>query len=156
MLRLIALLLALFSFLSPQLEGYCSAGADIAMEEILENEIDFYAFVSFSIPETTLKEISNHLERIGGSFVFRGMPNGSFKDFILKVKELRDKGILANALVDPDLFNEYGVTVVPTFLYIPPPKASEAFREDTSSPKYKKIVGNVSVPWALREMGVEL
>lgn len=161
------LIVITFAFLSifsgsKALNACCGSSDAFEMDDRSLEEEEFYAFVSFSIPESSLKEISKHLERIGGSFVFRGMPNGSFNAFILKVKELREKDILAPILVDPDLFNEYAVTEVPTFVYLLPSREilsaeelSRAF-EDTSYPKYKKIVGNVSVPFVLREMGVEL
>jgi conjugal transfer pilus assembly protein TrbC len=130
-------------------------GTDFAIEK----EPEFFAFVSLSIPETTLKQMSKELERIGGSFVFRGMPNDSFNEFIKKVMHFRELGILAPILVDPDAFAEYSVTEVPTFVYLPPSEeilsAEELSRasEDTSYPKYKKIVGNVSIPYALEKMG---
>ena len=125
----------------------------------VEKEPEFFAFVSLSITETTLKQMSKELERIGGAFVFRGMPNDSFSDFIKKVLHFREQGILAPILVDPDAFSEYNVTEVPTFVYLPPStetlsaeELSRAF-EDMSYPKYKKIVGNVSIPYALDKMG---
>ena len=116
------------------------------------------------MPKSTLKEISNHIEKIGGTFVFRGFPKGSFSEFLKEVVALRALDINAHITINPDLFEDYSVTVVPTFVYLPPSKASEAFgraevrssaSEDTPSLEYKKIVGNVSVPWALREMGAQ-
>ena len=127
--------------------GYSCCGAasddDFSLDYDVEKETEFYAFVSLSMPKNTLKEISNHLEKIGGVFVFRGLPGGSFANFVSEVAGLRDLEINANISIDPDLFEDYGVEVVPTFVYV---------KEDD----FKKIVGNVSVPWALREMGVEL
>ena len=113
------------------------------------------------MPKNTLKEISKHLEKIGGVFVFRGLPGGSFTDFVQEIAVLRSLDINANIQIDPDLFEDYGVEVVPTFVYLPPKKSeaigraealSRAF-EDTPYPEYKKIVGNVSVPWALKRDG---
>jgi len=130
--------------------GYgCCGAEDLDMDFQPEKETEFYAFVSMSMPKATLKEISEHLERIGGSFVLRGLPGGSFTDFIQEVSTLRRMDIKANIQINPDLFEDYSVTAVPTFVYLPPKKNEEI-------PEYKKIVGNVSVPWALREMGVEL
>ena len=139
--------------------GYgCCGAEDLDLDVQPEKETEFYAFVSMSMPKATLKEISEHLERIGGSFVLRGLPGGSFTDFIQEVAVLRRMDINAKIQIDPDLFEDYSVTAVPTFVYLPP-KNSEALKrafEDTPYPEYKKIVGNVSVPWALRKMGVEL
>lgn len=138
----------------------CCGAEDLDIDFQTEKETEFFACISMSMPKTALKEISKHLERIGGSFVLRGLPGGSFNEFILMVQELRSMDINANIQIDPDLFEECNVEEVPTFIYFPPSKASEASSaemlsrafDDTSYPKYKKIVGNVSVPWALREM----
>lgn len=141
----------------------CCRSEDFDLEgEIPSQETRFFACISMSMPNTTIKEISNHLESIGGSFVLRGFPGNSFNEFILKVQQLRSMGINANIQIDPDLFDECDVEVVPTFLYFPHHKKSEALSaealsrasEDTSYLKYKKVVGNVSVPWVLREIGV--
>ena len=126
-----------------------------------EKETSFFVCISMSMPKTTLKEISDYLERIGGSFVLQGLLGGSFNQFILMIQDLRSSGINANIQIDPDLFEECNVKEVPTFIYFPPSEASEASSaemlsrafEGTSYPKYKKIVGNVSVRWAFREMG---
>ena len=142
----------------------CCGAKNLDMDFQPEKETEFYAFVSMSMPKATLKEISEHLEHVGGSFVLRGLPGGSFTDFVQEVAILRSMDINANIQIDPDLFEDYSVTAVPTFVYLPPKKSEAIGRvevlkrafEDAPYPEYKKIVGNVSVPWALREMGVEL
>jgi len=150
---------AIFAFLMSFQSLHACCSIDEGIDFPIEKEPEFFAFVSLSIPETSLKQMSKELERIGGSFVFRGMPNDSFNDFIKKVLHFREQGILAPILVDPDAFSEYNVTEVPTFVYLPPSietlSTEELSRasEDTSYPKYKKIVGNVSIPYALEKMG---
>lgn len=142
--------------------GSCCGLENMDYEIEMEEEPRFLAFVSLSIPETSFYEMSKHLERIGGQFVFRGMPNNSFHEFIAMIMDFRQKGILAPITIDPDSFEEYEVVEVPTFVLLPPSreilsakKLSRAF-EDTSLNSYKKIVGNVSIPYALQEMGEEL
>jgi len=100
----------------------------------------FFACISFSVPEESWKQISHHLEKIGGEFVLKGFPNNSFEDFLKKVMDMRQKGILAPITIDPSLFEEYNIETVPTFILV----KEEGF---------KKVVGNVSVPYALEEMG---
>ena len=124
--------------------GCCGASDDdFSLNFDIEKETEFYAFVSLSMPKNTLKEISNHIEKIGGTFVFRGLPGGSFANFVGEVAGLRALDINTNITIDPDLFEDYGVEVVPTFVYV---------KDDA----FEKIVGNVSVLWVFREMGVEL
>ena len=128
----------------------------------IEEEPSFLAFVSLSVPEASLKEMSKHLEKIGGQFIFRGMPNNSFEDFLKVVMDFREKGILAPILVDPESFEEYGVTEVPTFVLISPSieilnaEGLSRASEDMPNRKYKKIVGNVSIPYVLGKMGSDL
>jgi conjugal transfer pilus assembly protein TrbC len=121
----------------------CCGADELDIDFSVEKDEKLYVFVSMSIPENTLKEISQHIEPIGGSFVFRGLPGGSFPAFTKRVSELRKVGISADLQIDPDLFEDYQVEAVPTFVYV---------KDDD----HKKIVGNVSVPWALREMGVSI
>lgn len=106
-----------------------------------KEEPTLLAFVSLSIPESSLKEMSKHLEKIGGQFIFRGMPKGSFEEFLKVVMDFREKGILVPILVDPESFEEYGVTEVPTFVYV-------------EGENFKKVVGNVSIPYALKNLKI--
>lgn len=158
MLRLIMLLLFITSSYGFT-EDCCGRGLDTDhAHEMQGEEASFLAFVSLSIPEASLKEMSKHLERIGGQFVFRGLPNNSFEDFLKVVMDFREKGIFAPILVDPESFEEYGVTEVPTFVLSSPSReilnaeglsrASEAMLNE----KHKKVVGNVSIPYALEIM----
>lgn len=121
-------------------ETCCGRGFDeVHTQFSLEEERLFLAFVSLSIPEASLQDMSKHLEQVGGQFIFRGMPKGSFEGFLKLVMDFREKGILAPILIDPESFEEYGVTEVPTFVYV-------------EGEKFKKVVGNVSVPYAFEKL----
>ncbi|MEM1409589.1 MAG: type-F conjugative transfer system pilin assembly protein TrbC, partial [Pseudomonadota bacterium] len=85
------------------------------------------AFVSSSVPLPTLRAYAEQLEKVGGHFVFRGVPGGMskitpFVEYSLDVLrldpfckgpdcEVRNVGIL----IDPLLFRSSGVTRVPAF-----------------------------------------
>ena len=133
-MRRLRILLLLFVASSIFGEICCSRSG-----ELEDTTPSFFAFISFSIPESSLKEMSMHLEKIGGQFVLRGMPNNSFEDFLKKVMELREKGILAPITIDPDRFEEYGIEAVPTFVLV-------------KDKGFKKVVGNVSIPYAIEKM----
>ena len=149
--KLILSLLVMFVASYGFAESCCGKGVDT--DFAIEEDPAFLAFVSLSIPEASLKEMSKHLEKIGGQFIFRGMPNNSFEDFLKTVMEFREKGILAPILVDPESFEEYGVTEVPTFVFIPPSRETlnaEAYSnasEDMPPEGFKKIIGNVCQTW---------
>ncbi|MDB2613580.1 type-F conjugative transfer system pilin assembly protein TrbC [Chlamydiales bacterium] len=97
---------------------------------------DILVFISFSMPDSSLFEISRDLQKVGGSFVLIGLPNHSFINFAQKVMDLRDKGINVEIQIDPKSFQKYQVKEVPTFVM-----------KDGSS--YDKIVGNISLDKAL-------
>ncbi len=115
-------------------ESCCSREFD--MDLYHNEEPTFLAFVSLSLPEASFKEISSHLEKIEGQFVFRGIPNHSFEGFLKVIIGFREKGILAPIIVDPESFEEYDVTEVPTFVLI-------------QGKTFKKVIGNVSIPYVL-------
>jgi|GEM_PF-1897477 conjugal transfer pilus assembly protein TrbC len=96
-----------------------------------------YIFISFSVPEESLKELSYGLEKIGGSFVIRGLPQNSFRAFFEKTKSLKEKGISAPILIDPEAFENFNIERVPTFAL----KSGESF---------EKYEGNVPLRDALR------
>ncbi len=104
-----------------------------------EEEPSFFAFVSFSMPESLWFEMSKGLEENGGTFVLRGMPNNSFQEFAIKLLEYRKKGINAPINIDPDAFEEYQITSVPTFVL-------------DEGRGYRKIEGNVSISYALKKL----
>ena len=129
--------IGLLFFLSASLFGNCCSQDS----EFIENqEPTFFAFVSFSMPEALWIQMSRELERIGGSFILRGMPNNSFQDFLSKAMDLRKRGVDVPIRIDPDSFEKYGVTAVPTFVLL----KEEGF---------EKVVGNVSIAYALEKMG---
>lgn len=96
-----------------------------------------YIFISFSVPEESLKELSYGLEKTGGFFVIRGLPQNSFREFFEKTKSLKEKGILAPILIDPEAFENFNIERVPTF----------ALKNGESFEKYE---GNIPLSDALR------
>ncbi|MEM7174335.1 MAG: type-F conjugative transfer system pilin assembly protein TrbC [Chlamydiota bacterium] len=104
-----------------------------------QEETGFFAFVSFSMPDSLWLEMSKGLEENGGTFVIEGIPNDDFQNFLEKVFDFRKMGILAPISIDPDAFEEYQITAVPTFVL----EQKKGFR---------KVVGNVSVDYALRKL----
>jgi len=94
-------------------------------------------FISFSVPEESLKELSYGLEKTGGVFVIRGLPHNSFREFFEKTKSLKEKGILAPILIDPEAFENFNIERVPTF----------ALKNGESFEKYE---GNIPLSDSLR------
>ena len=105
-------------------------------------DTDFFAFISLSMPEQVLLEMSKGLVENGGAFVLQGLPNNSFEELILVIFEFRKKGIEAPVTVDPYAFEKYQVTSVPTFVL-------------EQARGYRKVVGNVTVDYALKTLREE-
>ncbi len=73
------------------------------------------AFVSFSMPEKSLKAILEQVDSVGGAVVLRGLVNNSFRDTAAVVAGLAGENGPGFG-VDPRLFDKYGVTGVPVFV----------------------------------------
>lgn len=92
-------------------------------------------FVSFFIPLETLRTLAIQVNQVGGKVVFRGLVNGSFKQTAEKIKDLQ-----MEVIIDPTLFDEYQVKVVPTFVL------------RNAKEEHDQLSGNVSLEYALEQM----
>lgn len=92
-------------------------------------------FVSSSMSQNFLKELFKDAEKIGAKLIFRGLINNSFKETYTYFKETE-----INADIDPSKFDDYQVTVVPTFILT-----------DAKGEQYDRLQGNVSIVEALTQ-----
>lgn len=104
----------------------------------LAEEYNVYIAMTFDLPQSVWIEYSQTLEKIGGCFVVRGLPNDSFNDFAKKVKHLRDRGVSAAIQLNPKMFEKFQIDLSPTILLVD--------RE-----KYDKVSGTVSILYALEQ-----
>lgn len=110
--------------------GGCFEGAPV------EVEYHLLVFISFSMPEASLLSFAKELETYGGAFVIRGLPSNSFAEFFNKLNHLKEIGMDAPILIDPDSFEEHEVMEVPTIIL----KGEKTFN---------KIAGNIPISYAL-------
>jgi type-F conjugative transfer system pilin assembly protein TrbC len=96
-------------------------------------EANLYIFVSFSIPKETLKALAHEAEKQKGILVIRGLIDNSF---VKTAKVLQEIGV--GVILDPTLFKEYDVKVVPTFM-------------QKHKNVYQRIAGNISLAYALEK-----
>jgi len=101
-------------------------------------DYSFYLLMTFDLPESLWREYSTVLEKVGGAFAVRGLPNDSFIEFTKKIKELRKKGITAPIQLNPNLFEKYQVELSPTILLLDGNHAD-------------RITGTVSIDYALEQ-----
>ena len=99
----------------------------------LDQESAFYVFVSFSMPKDTLKALAREVKAHKGVLVIRGLVENSF---VQTAKRLQEVG--EGVILDPTLFKDYDVKVVPTFVL-------------NHKHAYQKIAGNISLAYALEK-----
>lgn len=101
-------------------------------------------FVSFSMPLETLKSLTKQVNQLGENVVLRGLVNSSFRQTAEKVKELKQE-----VIIDPTLFEEYQIKVVPTFVL-----QSQRFtkNEALKDESYDQLKGNVSLEYVLEQI----
>lgn len=80
------------------------------------DEPKLFIFMSFSVPENIWLSLSQEMKGKQAVFVLRGLPQNSFKLFAQKIGHLKEKGMEASVQIHPNLFNEYSVDRVPTFV----------------------------------------
>ena len=104
---------------------------------------DFKIFISFSMPKELIKNYDEIARRIGAKVIIRGLINNSFKDTISYIKESNDQGMMID--IDPRPFEEYQINLVPSFVI------SDEKNEQKKGEKFDKLVGNVSIIYALEQ-----
>jgi type-F conjugative transfer system pilin assembly protein TrbC len=80
----------------------------------LQKNSKLLVFTSFSLPLESWKEFSHVLQKTGGSFVLRGLPENSFPLLAKKIIELKKAGIQAEILLDPESFEKYAINAIPS------------------------------------------
>lgn len=121
---------------------------------IMASKPKLLIFVSTSMSETLLKNYYKEASKIEGILVFKGLPNGSFKELVRLIMRLNDgqnkeqEGVVTGAVIDDESFNKFGVSVVPTIVLI---KEEECLDEESCKVEYDKIAGNIGVRAALQE-----
>jgi len=113
----------------------CSKQENLKPTKIQQESSDskLYIFVSFSMPKETLKSLAIEAKRHNAFLVIRGIIENSFLKTSIFLKELGEGIVL-----DPLLFRDYNVVVVPTFIEAQPTG-------------YRKISGNITLAYALEK-----
>ena len=90
-------------------------------------------FISLSMPPESLKMLFTEAEQQKAMLVLRGLKNNSFKETEQVLRELS-----VSASIDPNLFDKYQITAVPTFVYL-------------KNDENVTLSGNVSLSYALKK-----
>lgn len=109
-------------------------------------ESNLLVFVSFSMPEKSLKQLAKQVKEKDGVLVLRGLHNNSYKQTLQKIYSIT-KEAQGGFVIDPRLFEEFEVETVPTFV--------KKQKDNT----FDKVSGDVSLQYAinfLEDAGGEL
>lgn len=112
-----------------------------------------YIFVSTSMPKPLLKSYLSEANKYGGVLVFKGLPQGSFKELTKLVIDITGNNgslqdIAANVTIDDEAYARFKVVSVPTIVLS---LTSEYHPNRTAIFKFDKMVGNVGVKYSLEE-----
>jgi type-F conjugative transfer system pilin assembly protein TrbC len=129
-----------------------------------------YYFISFSMPDSLIKAYMLDAIWTGGTLVLRGVkPHMNLHQFIFeKIYPLANyKGAHAEVDIDPNLYELFDITAVPTIVLTSTSEKPRCMRGKGKSSgclpeaeeNYFKVSGNVSTTWALErfeEAGVQV
>jgi len=106
-------------------------------------------FVSSSIPPSSLKDLMIQARKSHGVLIFRGVINGSLRKTKDYLAQLGKENV--SAIIDPRLFEEFNITLVPTFVVL-----GKGYKNCTDSrcnftPLHDRISGNVTLQYALEQ-----
>ena len=97
-----------------------------------------YYFFSFSMPEESLAQAMRQAQQFNATMVLRGLKNDNWNVTLKEILTLSQKaGVQKGAIIDPTLFEDFDVKVVPAVVYQ---------CEDGS---YYKVTGNIPIQNAL-------
>jgi len=107
-------------------------------------------FVSFSMPDAALSRLVDQAARSGATLVTRGFVNGSLQQTVARTQRLigpRKVGFQ----IDPQAFDRFAVSAVPTFVLIRAGAMPEPCAAGTCFPtaSYVSVAGDVSLDYAL-------
>jgi type-F conjugative transfer system pilin assembly protein TrbC len=104
-------------------------------------------FVSSSMPISLLKRYAKEAVKYKGVLVFRGLPAGSFNKLSRLVTDISGDSAEGIAMqIDDESFKAFAVKSVPTIVLS---KQASIFSEQVKGGSFDKIVGNVTIKYAL-------
>ena len=117
--------------LNPQHEGQTRSILTEKGDKIL-------VFVSFSMPNNSIRELSLDTQKYGARLYLRGIFEKSFKKTAQKILEVNNKGLALE--INPNQFKKYKIDKVPTFVLV---KDGE---------EISRLSGNVSLEYATSKL----
>jgi conjugal transfer pilus assembly protein TrbC len=133
--------------------GYASQADAMTQAQGLATGPGLLVFVSLSMPRPTLQRLVGQAARAKASIVLRGFANGSLRDTVAQVQGLIGARQVA-VQIDPQAFDRYAVTRVPTFVLVREGTRPVACASGSCAPadSFLRTSGDVSLDYALEHM----
>ena len=111
---------------------------------------DIFIFASFTMPQTSLKRLIQHANKLGASVIFNGFKDNSFKAMMMAVQTLGED--YGNVVINPKAFAQYKIKSVPTVVLAKAAHIDQFDQEGCALPEhFVAISGDVSLDYALEE-----
>jgi len=119
-----------------------------------------YLFVSFSMPDITLKRLLVQASRIDGSLILRGLIDNDFGKTKDKIAQLLEADAMGNTTtkgglaIDPTLFERFDISQVPSFVLTNTP-AKRCSETECPKSDYARLSGDTTIEYVLETMARE-
>ena len=133
--------------------GYASQAQEMSRAEGLASGPGLLIFISLSMPQPTLQRLIDQAARAQASIVLRGFADGSLRTTVAQVQRLiGDRQVAVQ--IDPQAFDRYAVTRVPTFVLVRDGARPVACAAGSCAPSeiFLRTSGDVSLDYALEYM----
>lgn len=116
------------------------------------DEAQVFAFASFSMPDSALRNLLAQGQAFGVPVVFRGFLNNSVydtRDALIRI--FGSDEAIEGFIIDPTLYARFDVQAVPVFVATDKALApcDSAGCEEETPPPHDRLAGNVTLPYAL-------
>jgi conjugal transfer pilus assembly protein TrbC len=113
-----------------------------------------YAFISFSMPRSSLVRVIEDAQTYGATLVLRGLVGRSLKKTAQTAQALIGERKVG-WLIDPQAFLRFGVRSAPSYVMVRANATAQAcaWRECFDEQDYVRLAGDVSLRYAIEKMG---
>jgi len=112
------------------------------------SKLQLYYFISFSMPEQSLRKAVEDAERIQAILVLRGMKDDSMRETLKTIKEYIGERTV-QFQIDPVLYREFNINLVPALALAESPECQACGKGQMT---VQPVFGDVSISYALTEM----
>lgn len=134
-------------------KGYAASTDRIAQAQGLVSGPGLLVFVSFSMPEATLKRLVEQAARAKAALVLRGFVNGSLQETVLRVQRLIGTRDVAFQ-IDPQAFDRFAINKTPSFVLVRDGAQAKdcASGQCFAADAFVTTAGDVSLDYALENI----